>query len=110
MNCVEEKVSILRGSYVITVPADCYITTPKLTYKNKKGVIIEHLISLGEIKGVRLPRFLVKKLVLEKVSLDKLHQIQLQDSEEESLDVHFQKIYSRSSLGIISVVALLEIS
>ncbi|CAH1982850.1 unnamed protein product [Acanthoscelides obtectus] len=51
--------------------------------QNEKGVIPGHPIALEGIKGVIITRLLVKRPALEKVSLDKLHQIQVQDSDEE---------------------------
>lgn len=83
--CVENDVALLQGTYLFTVPPNCAIQSASFTYKNYKGVIVGHPITLEDINEINLPVLSVEKLHLERIPLDKLHELQLQESTEEPL-------------------------
>lgn len=106
-NCEENEVALLRGAYLFVLPPNCSINTQKYTYRNAKGLVTGHPVKLENIEDIKIPILqTVKRLKLDRVSLDQLHQIQLQEEQEEPLDmIHLNSNYSRWSLWIVSFLS-----
>lgn len=105
--CTENDVALLQGTYLFVVPPNCAIKDARFTYKNEKGIISGHPVTLQEIKDLNIPTLEVQKLKLEKVSLDKLHEIQLQQLQEEPLEeFHIHSSYSIWSLVCVVMLIL----
>lgn len=96
-NCVENEVSSMMGTHLFTVPPKCSIKTPKYEYKNEKDIFHGHPVTLDEIKSVTIPVSKTKKIKLEKIPLDKLHELQLQSSTEDFLE--FTKIHQNTYIN-----------
>lgn len=85
-SCEEDEVATLKGTYLFVIPPKCSLETSKLIYKNEKGIFHGHPVTLEEIKTFDVPLMQVEKIRLEKIPLDRLHELQLQASQEEPLE------------------------
>lgn len=105
--CTENDVATLQGSYLFIIPPNCEIKTAKFTYRNQKGVILGHPLTLQEVKVANIPTLEVQKLRLERTSLDKLHEVQLQQLQEDPLEeIHLHTNYTIGSLSCVAALAL----
>ncbi|KAG5861205.1 hypothetical protein JTB14_006321 [Gonioctena quinquepunctata] len=85
--CEENDVALLKGTYLFTVPPSCSLKTSKFTNKNEKGFVVGHSITLQDIKGINIPTMQLQKWNIKKVSLDKLHKLQLGEKTQSPLDL-----------------------
>lgn len=109
--CNENDVAFLQGTYLFIVPPKCEIKTSSFNYMNEKNIILGHPITLEAIKEIDLPTLQVEKIKLEKVSLDKLHELQLQEASEEPLqEIRLESRQSRWLQWIMMLLIVLIFS
>lgn len=107
LHCNQNDVAILKGTYLFTVPPSCSVSTSRYSYKNEKGYIKGHPLTLEEIDHVRIPIMQTEKLQLEKVPLDKFYQLQLQQLQEDPLENFQLQSYYHWSLSTLILIALI---
>lgn len=78
--CEEKQVMVLKGTYLFTLPKNCEFIMSQATYTNKQGIISTHPVLISGIQTLTNINVIpIKKLNIEKVPLDKMHLIQLEE-------------------------------
>lgn len=107
-SCIENEILILEGTYLFVIPPNCTITTARYVFKNEKKMFHGHPVSLLDVQDAKvIPVLQVEKIKLEKTSLDKLHELQLQASQEEPIELlKSHTNYSKWSLSSVITILL----
>jgi len=111
-NCEQTNIAVLQGTFLFTVPPGCSLQTTHYKYINKKGSLIGNPLILENIKLANISIKPVGNLNIEKVSLSKLHEIQLQTLQEtpiEEIAAHKEILRWSSTTFILLIILFLAI-
>lgn len=76
LSCGREEYIQLQGSYLVTIPVNCYLRTPEYTIMNTNDEIKGQPLKIMEIPHIDKPSFETPQVNLRSIDLRGLHSIQ----------------------------------